>query len=123
MDMVARTPSILVVEDESLIRMMAVDMFEAAGFHVVECDSGEGAVALIEANGFAGLFTDVDLAGPLSGIALAHIFHDRHPKTAIIIVSGQVKGDAERLPAHARFLAKPYDTTVVVDTLNQLMAR
>lgn len=115
-------PSILVVEDESIIRMMAVDMFEEAGFHVIEASSGEKALKLLDQHGeLSALFTDVDLANTIDGFHLARIVHDAHPNTRIIVVSGQFVAKNGDLPPGARFIGKPYDPEVVTGTLNEML--
>lgn len=113
---------ILVVEDESLVRMMAVDMFEDAGFQVVETNSGEHALELLKSDDrIAGLFTDIELDGPMSGVALAHVVHGKHPDTAIIVVSGKATPLSESLPPNARFMPKPYDLAAVIRALHEML--
>lgn len=114
--------AILVVEDESLLRMLAIDMFEEAGFHVLEAASGEEALRVLrEAPEVSGIFTDVELSGPLDGFSLAQIVSDRHPDAAIIIVSGCRRPAGEDLPNGARFIGKPYDLGFVVRTLDDML--
>lgn len=115
-------PSILVVEDESLVRMMAVDMFETAGFQVLEASSGEKALKLVEECGdLSVLFTDVDLANHIDGFHLSRVVHDAHPEMHIIVVSGQYVAKKGDLPEGARFIGKPYDPDVVTATLNEMI--
>ena len=113
--------SILVAEDESLLRMMASDMFEEAGFKVVEASSGEAAVDLLKAAPVAALFTDVELLGKMDGLELAWIAHNRDPEAAILVVSGRQLPNPEDLPPGAIFLSKPYDLHRVLQSLEQLI--
>jgi CheY-like chemotaxis protein len=107
--------SILVVEDETLLRMMAVDMFEDAGFTVFEAESGEeGAKALAANDAIDALFTDVEMPGSIDGIMLAGIAHDLHPRVKILVVSGRATPSAQSLPPGAKFVGKPYDNQTVV---------
>lgn len=116
-------PSILVVEDESLVRMMAVDMFEDAGFHVLEASSGEKALKLLaECGDLSALFTDVELANGIDGFYLARVVHDAHPEMPIIVVSGQCVAKNSDLPKGARFIGKPYDPDVVTATLSEMIS-
>lgn len=120
---VARPGSILVVEDETLLRMMAVDMFEEAGFTVFEAANGEaGAQALADNPSIDGLFTDVEMPGDVSGLALAKIAHDLHPRVAILVVSGRATPRSDDLPPGAKFVGKPYDTQAVVGLFAGLLA-
>jgi DNA-binding NtrC family response regulator len=113
--------SILVAEDESLLRMMATDMFEEAGFKVVEATSGEAAVDLLKKAPVSALFTDVELLGTMDGFQLAWIVHERDPDAAILIVSGRQLPNKDDLPPGAIFLSKPYDLKRVLSSLEQMI--
>src|SRR5687767_7847636 len=116
-------PSILVVEDESLLRLMAVEMFEEAGFRVVESPTAEQALRVLESGEeIAGLFTDVETPSALDGFALARITHQRFPETAILVVSGRRSPRDRDLPPGAEFVAKPYEVKAVIATLNRMLA-
>ena len=114
--------SILVVEDELLVRMMAVDMFEDAGFHVIEASTGERAIELIQqCNELAALFTDVDLANTIDGFSVARIAHQTQPDMPIIVVSGHRVAKSSDLPPGARFIGKPYNPHNVTAILNEML--
>ena len=114
--------SILVVEDESLVRMMAVDMFEDAGFHVIEASTGERAIELIQqCNELAALFTDVDLANTIDGFSVARIAHQTQPDMPIIVVSGHRVAKSSDLPPGARFIGKPYNPHNVTAILKEML--
>lgn len=117
-----RRPSILVVEDESLVRMMAVDMFEDAGFSVLEAATGERALDLIRDCDLSALFTDVELANAIDGFYLARVVHNTHPNLPIVVVSGQRAARDGELTEGARFISKPYDPEVVTATLHEMIA-
>src|SRR5881227_2598763 len=101
---------VLVVEDELLLRMRAVDMVEDAGFTSVEAVDADEAVAILESRSdISLLFTDIQMPGSMDGLKLAHAVHDRWPSIKIILVSGKIKlSDAER-PADSRFFGKPLE--------------
>ncbi len=114
--------SILVVEDESLLRMVAVDMLEEAGYNVIEASTGdEGMTKLDNGTPLAGLLTDVQMPGATDGLALAKITHQMHPNAVILVVSGHARPTAEDLPPGATFLGKPYNGRVVLRLLDQLI--
>ena len=70
----SETGRILVVEDEPLLRMTAVDLLEDEGFTVVEAGSGDEGLALLRTiPDIRVLFTDVHMPGSLDGLALARI--------------------------------------------------
>jgi CheY-like chemotaxis protein len=101
-------PNVLVVEDEMILRMRAVDIVQDAGFNPVEAVNADQAMSILEGRSdISLLLTDIQMPGSIDGLKLAHAVHDRWPSIKIILVSGQVKlTDAER-PADSRFFGKP----------------
>src|SRR6201995_2152649 len=97
-------PNVLVVEDEMILRMRAVDIVEDAGFCPVEAINADEAISILESRSdISLLFTDIQMPGTMDGLKLARAVHDRWPSIKIILVSGQVQpSDAER-PADSRF--------------------
>src|SRR6266581_7926507 len=90
---------VLVVEDEMLLRMRAVDMVEDAGFTSVEAVDADEAVAILESRSdIALLFTDIQMPGSMDGLELAHAVHARWPPIKIILVSGQLKLSKSDIP-------------------------
>lgn len=108
------TSTILVVEDESLIRMGIADYLEDSGFRVLEAANADQAIRLLEANAdVAVMFTDIDMPGTMDGLKLAQAVSDRWPPVGIIVTSGHVKLDATALPKGGLFVAKPYDPELI----------
>ena len=100
---------ILVVEDEPLIRMDAVDQLQSAGFETLEAGCVQDAMEVIQNRGpIQILFTDVDMPGGLSGIELAHEVRREMPEACIIVTSGQSLECPAKLPPGAHFHSKPY---------------
>ena len=67
-------PAVLIVEDEPLIRMEAVDMITDAGFKTYEAASADKAIAMMELHDDIGiLFTDIDMPGTMDGLKLAGV--------------------------------------------------
>jgi two-component system, response regulator PdtaR len=118
--------SVLVVEDEALIRMMLAGEFEDAGFEVHEAGSADEAVALLEAGlEVRVIVTDVRMPGRLDGIGLTAWLADHRPGLPIIITSGYVTPPevAQINPAVAAVLPKPYKTFDVVSLVaDQVLA-
>jgi CheY-like chemotaxis protein len=112
-----RSPSsrILVVEDDALVRAMAVDALEEEDFEVLEAPSADYAVTVLEARSDIGVvFTDVTMPGTLNGFDLARLIRRVYPHIAILVSSGALpKGFSGEAP-EARFLPKPYRMTEVV---------
>ena len=115
-------PNVLVVEDEMVLRMRAVDIVEDAGFTPVEAVNADEAIAILESRSDIDLlFTDIQMPGSMDGLKLAHAVHDRWPGIKIILVSGQVKpSDAER-PADSRFFGKPLGVGQMINELQAMV--
>src|ERR1700676_2172545 len=94
---------VLVVEDEMLLRMRAVDMVEDAGYTSLEAVDADAAFAILESRSdIALLFTDIQMPGTMDGLKLAHAVHQRWPPIKIILVSGQVKATAIDIATDSR---------------------
>jgi CheY-like chemotaxis protein len=79
--MTTANPAILVVEDELLLRLMAVDIVETAGFEALSAGTADEALAILEARADVRLvFTDVQMPGSMDGLRLAHAVRDRWPR-------------------------------------------
>ena len=116
----AKRPVVLVVEDEFLLRMDAVDMIEAAGFNVVEAADADAAIEILEArNDIAVIFTDIQMPGSMDGLKLARAVRGRWPPIKIIATSGIHVGETD-LPEGGRFLPKPYSSAQIAGMLRQL---
>src|SRR5580698_10928023 len=91
-------PKVLVVEDEMLLRMRAVDIVEDAGFTPIEAVNADQALAILESRSdIALLFTDIQMPGSMDGLKLAYAVHERWPPIKIILVSGQLNlSDSEK---------------------------
>jgi two-component system, response regulator PdtaR len=115
-------PVVLVVEDEPLLRMMAVEVVEEAGFVALEAGNADEAVALLESRlDIALLFTDINMPGSMDGLKLAHAVRGRWPPIKILLVSGQVRLQPSQLPSSSRFVGKPYRTAAMVEELRSLV--
>src|ERR1700686_5521945 len=102
--------TVLIVEDEMLLRMRAVDMVEDAGFTAVEAINADDAIALLESRSdIELLFTDIQMPGSMDGLKLAHDVHERWPSIKIILVSGKLKPTEADQPTNTRFFGKPLE--------------
>lgn len=113
---------VLVVEDEPLLLMAAVDLVEEAGFEALEARNADEAIELLNARqDIRIVFTDIDMPGSMDGMKLAAMVRDRWPPVEIIIVSGHRKVTYDDLPDRSVFFSKPYDISRVTAQL-QVMA-
>jgi CheY-like chemotaxis protein len=110
---------ILLVEDEVLVRMVAADVLEDAGFTVLESTNAEEVLRLLETHpDVQVLFTDVNMPGALDGLGLAQIVHERLPGVGILIGSGRIRPAPGELPPGIRFIAKPYAPSALTDAVH-----
>jgi CheY-like chemotaxis protein len=106
--MLAVQSTVLLVEDEPLIRLFISELLEDAGFKVVEAANAAEALVLLEAGLPVNvLLTDVDMPIGCNGFELAHKVHESWPETEILIMSGRQWPAQGDLPPGAAFLAKP----------------
>src|ERR1700688_5303351 len=117
------TPAVvLVVEDEMLLRMRAVDMVEDAGFTPIEAVNADDALAILESRSdIKLLFTDIQMPGSMDGLKLAYAVHQRWPLIKIILVSGQLKLTDDDKPADSRFFGKPLDVKQMIAEMQDMM--
>jgi CheY-like chemotaxis protein len=117
-------PVVLVVEDEPMIRMMAVDVFEDEGFEVMEAPTAPVALALMEKRAdVAALFTDIDMPGGMNGLELAAVVHRHWPHVALVVTSGVFRPAAGELPGDGVFLPKPYKISAPARVMRDLLER
>ena len=115
----ADPPVILVVENEALIRMNAVQMVGDAGYTALEAANAEDAVRKLKRRrDVRAVFTDVNMSGSRSGLRLAHAIRRRWPPIHLIITSGLLA--EPELPSGSHFVRKPYENARVVALLNKL---
>jgi two-component system, response regulator PdtaR len=118
----SETRAVLIVEDEPLVRLRAVQEIESAGFTVIEASNADEAIAMLEdRNDIGVVFTDIQMPGSLDGLRLAHAVRNRWPPIKIIVTSGHVGVSEQDLPEGGRFFAKPYDSTEIAATIRELM--
>ncbi|MBB3173526.1 CheY-like chemotaxis protein [Endobacter medicaginis] len=110
---------VLVVEDETLLRMHSVDFIEAAGYRVLEAADTDTAIAVLEANpAIRVVLTDVDLPGSMDGLKLAAAIRRRWPPIELIVTSGAVTPQPGDLPERSIFVPKPVDPRRVLSAID-----
>jgi CheY-like chemotaxis protein len=114
-------PTVLVVDDEFLVRLAAVEMVEDAGFIALEAEDADVAIKLLEAHPEIRLvFTDINMPGTMDGLKLANYARERWPPLKFIIVSAQPSRTVD-LPEGAHFHPKPYAADVIRQSLAALL--
>jgi CheY-like chemotaxis protein len=119
----SKRPVVLIVEDESLLRMDAADTIMAAGFEVVESANADQAIEILEVRrDITVVFTDIQMPGSMDGLKLARAVRGRWPPIKIVATSGHIGVQEADLPEGGRFLAKPYSSTQITGVLRELTA-
>jgi two-component sensor histidine kinase/CheY-like chemotaxis protein len=117
-----QVPNVLVVEDEMILRMRAVDIVEDAGFRPVEAVNADQAISILEARSDVSLLlTDIQMPGSIDGLKLAHAVHERWPTIKIILVSGEVKPADTDTPEDSRFFGKPLHVEQMIAELQDMV--
>jgi two-component system, response regulator PdtaR len=115
--------TVLVVEDEFLVRLDIVDHLSESGFTVLEAENADQAIALLEQHSDVQLvFTDIDMPGSMDGLKLANAVRDRWPPVRIIVTSGHRMVEVTDLPDGSVFFSKPYRHREIVSSINELLA-
>jgi len=115
--------TVLVVEDEALLRMNTVDELTDQGLEVMEAANAKEAIEIFRSGRrFECLFTDVDMPGTIDGLALAVMVKDAWPPIEIIVTSGHRNVTNEDLPSSGIFVGKPYSVEVIGDLIRRLTA-
>jgi CheY-like chemotaxis protein len=116
-------PAILVVEDDPMIRMGALQLVVGAGFEALEAENADEAICILEVRPDIHLvFTDVGMPGTMDGVKLAHYIRHRWPLVKLIVASGKAILDESQLPAGARFFPKPYSDSTIVGAMMGMLA-
>ncbi len=115
-------PTVLIVEDEALVREVAVAEFTDAGFVVIEAIDGPSALSHLGPGAAIDvLFTDIRLPGTLDGWAIARYARSVHPALPVIYATG-FPGDGLAMVEGGRFIGKPYLPTAIVAAARALIA-
>ena len=109
------------VEDEALVRMLAVSVAEDNGFEALTAASADEAIGILESRSDVRLvFTDVNMPGSMNGLRRAHAVRDRWPPVELLVTSALGSITAKDLPERGRFLAKPYDVATLSTAFQQM---
>jgi CheY-like chemotaxis protein len=116
----ARVLVVLVVEDEFFVRYDIATCLREAGYLVIECASGERAVALCRSGTAIDMvFTDINLSGTTSGFDVAECFRRERPNMPLLYMSGE-KIDPARCQPGSVFLNKPLQHSDILRACQQL---
>ena len=109
---------VLVVEDDPLLRMDAITMLEEAGLEVVQMSNADDALAFIyeQSADVAGVFSDIQMPGHMSGLHLAETVGRHWPDIRILLCSGAMR-PTDTLPSNVTFISKPWRALEVLTAM------
>lgn len=110
--------TVLVVEDELLVRIDAVLQLEDLGFDVLSTGSADEALQILDKYPVHIVFTDINMPGQMNGLDLAKEVQSRWPDVAVVVTSGRLVNEAE-LPDGSMFMLKPYAVTDMIETVQE----
>ena len=104
--------TVLVVEDNSEVRRVAVRQLQELGYQTIEARDAEEALDIVHQGlGFDLLFSDVIMPGKMTGYDLAEAVRERMPRTKVLFASGYtalVAQDGDRGTSIDPLISKPY---------------
>jgi len=118
-------PTILVVEDDPLVRMPIAEYLRDCGYNVLEADDASEAVSLIDGGHDVDLvFSDIRMPGLMDGLELARWVRRTHPGLPVLLTSGYTGNRAlERELGQGRLIGKPYSQAQVARHIQALLGR
>jgi CheY-like chemotaxis protein len=115
--------TVLLVEDEPLVRRTTADLLAEDGYRVLEAASYDEALdCLGTCPDVAALVTDIGISGDQDGIALTRAVRERCPHVRIVLVSGRMRPRADQYPPDAIFFTKPYAPSALLTVVRQSIA-
>lgn len=115
--------TVIVVEDEIIVRIDIALSLEEEGFIVHEASNADEALRLLDMHPDIRLmFTDIDMPGSIDGLKLAEAVRDRWPPIKIIVASGQRQLTDELLPIEGKFFSKPYEHAHIISAMREMLA-
>ena len=116
-----RVPTVLVVDDEAMVRAPIAEYLRDCGYHVLEADDARQAMSLVETPGQVDLvFSDVRMPGELDGAGLAHWIRSHHPEVPVLLTSGY-SAASSHLPREVGLIEKPYTQGQVLRRIQALL--
>ena len=119
--------TILVVEDEVLVRIALADFLRDCGYKVFEAANAQEAIQVLTAldQPVSVLFSDVNMPGELDGFGLARWVRKHKPDIKILLTSGHGRAAqiASELCESGPLVPKPYQYSNVLSRIKRLLAR
>jgi CheY-like chemotaxis protein len=117
-------PTVLVVDDDALVREPIADYLREVGYDVLEAGDAQEAIDLVSHLAHVDLvFSDVRMPGELDGVGLARWVKAHRPDVPVLLTSGYAGGrwPASELGQEVRLLPKPYTQAQVLGHIRRLL--
>lgn len=115
----AHRSTALVVENDEAQRTLVSLLLEESEMDVIECESAEAAILVLEESGdnVSIVFTDLELAGMMDGMELAYLAKERYPNLQVVVTTDAPR--VRRLPDGTLLMAKPWSPIDVLRVAEQ----
>jgi CheY-like chemotaxis protein len=114
-----RAPTVLVVDDEALVREMCRRTLQAAGYTVMEASDGARALGLLMQGGVDAVVTDIRMPG-MDGWELAGRLAMMSPRPAVLFITGY-ETHTDSTSFTGSLLEKPFRSEQLVSSVSQLL--
>ncbi|MBI0477018.1 response regulator [Sphingomonas sp. MA1305] len=112
---------VLIIEDEPILRMEAIDMVERAGFEAIEAKDVDEAIQILETRtDIRVVYMDLDMPRGVKGIEIAACIRDRWPPIEIILTAASFSKADLDLPVRAEFFSKPVRHREIVAVMRRM---
>jgi CheY-like chemotaxis protein len=114
-------PRILLVDDNTIVRDMLVDLVGSLGYHADAAVGGEEALDLFDRGRYDVVLTDLVMPG-MSGWQVLAALRQRDPHIPVVIVTGSpIVGDPRAAQPGVAVLKKPVDVTALDSMIKQML--
>jgi CheY-like chemotaxis protein len=120
-----RLETILIVEDEILVRMVIADYLRECGYRVIEAGNAAEAIKVLRSPERVDIvFSDVQMPGEMDGFGLATWVRGNKPGLKVLLTSGNARtaSTASDLCAEGPLEQKPYHPQTILGRIRRLLA-
>jgi CheY-like chemotaxis protein len=119
------TTTVLVVDDEPVVRLVVTDVLEELGYTVLDAADAETGLAMLQANPRIGLLiSDIGLPGGMDGRQLVETARLVRPELKVLFATGDEQGltaDSSELDGTTRLILKPFRLDILASEVATLV--
>lgn len=110
---------VVIIEDDTLQRLQAAELFDLAGMSVQAFAMGDEAIAFVRDHeeDIACIFTDLKLGGSTDGLQVARYVSSALPRIPVVLTSGDLPDRPIDLPDNVKMVAKPWQPYDVINAV------